>query len=140
MGGLVESYAKGPDRIPPRQLDAIINKVARDGGGADQLERSLSGWVRGRAVDRATEHVDVSEAGKALDAKFDAFMDEVGLPDLVGRPERKSPEPDPEPFGQRTVVEGEDFRLVQEKYNAGEISGETLDAERAKRGLEKMRA
>lgn len=135
-GELIDAYGTGKDRIPPRQLDAIIDKVGREGGDAATLEAQLSGWVRARAVHKATDHVDVSELGEELDSKFDEMMEGFNEHIDIGA----EPEPEPEPFGQRTPQEGESIDRIASMYGAGEIDTATYEAERAKRGLEPMRA
>lgn len=138
-GDLVEQYGTGKDRIPPRDLDRIIDKVGRDGGDVTMLEKQLSGYVTTRAVKASKDHVDYSDLEDQFEDLIKKGLEESGL-DTPRQDIGAEPEPEPEPFGQRTLVEGEDFRLVQEKYGSGEIDTATYDLEREKRGLEPMRA
>ena len=100
------------------------------------MERRLAGATIARKVAQAQDAAATPEIDKMMaevDRRFDSIMTDFG-------PRQPEPELEPEPFGKRTVVEGEDFRLVQEKFGSGEIDTATYEKARADAGLEPMRA
>lgn len=133
LGQIVDSYAKN---LSPKIIDKVLRVVAQKNEGVEGVERRLAGATIARKVAQAQDAAATPEIDKMMaevDRRFDSIMTDFG-------PRQPEPELEPEPFGKRTVVEGEDFRLVQEKFGSGEIDTATYEKARADAGLEPMRA